>query len=158
MPRFKPTRTACVLVFSAALTSVLFFYPSVIGATLHQNLYPTDYQPIEIEQEVLAQDPQFVPAPPPAVAPLAVPGTARKHGQSRSGHWGWLSYFSPSVTSEEEDVDVVYADDGLVRGWELEEDLPKTGYIRLSETVRKRHPIHDLIARGQARWTALLER
>lgn len=149
MPRFRPTRTACILVFSAALTSVLFLYPSAISATIHHTLYPgEEYIPIDSLPPTLSPDTE------------GMIGAVRKHGRGR--HWGWLSYLTPSRQEEgegkDEGVNVVYADDGLVRGWDPREEISKTGYIKLSEGVRKHHPIHDLIARGQEKWAALLER
>jgi hypothetical protein len=63
------------------------------------------------------------------------------------------------MDQEREGVNIEYGRDGLVRGWEPREiNSAKTGYIKLSERVRRKHPIHELIERGQQRWSALLER
>lgn len=156
MPRIKPTRTACILVLSAALTSVVLFYPSAISASIHDSLYPDEYLPID----PLSLTPDSGVSGPPV-------GNVRKlgnvHGGGKGRQWGWLSYLYPSTIEDDEEVDgveIVYADDGLVRGWESTDDLtlPKTGYIKVSETVRKRHPILELIEKGQEKWAALLER
>ena len=151
MPRIKPTRAACILVLSAALTSVILFYPSAISTTIHNRLYPDDFLPFD----PLSLDHD-------ASVPEQVVGVVQKQGNANSRNWGWLSYLYPSNTEDEEvdGVNLVYADDGLVRGWESTEDLtlPQTGYIKLSETVRERHPILDLIEKGQEKWAKLLER
>ncbi len=53
-------------------------------------------------------------------------------------------------------------DDGMVRGWEgvhekYQKDLAKRGQTGYNHT-RERHPIEELMERGQKRWEGLLER
>lgn len=138
MPRFNLTRTTCLLVLSAALTSVIFFYPSVTAAR-DAAVHPEH----ELPSDPFSQDSHLAPI--------------KQHNRQ----WPWLSLLSSGVMDQErEGVNVVYGADGLVRGWEPREtsSSAKFGYTKLSEKVRRRHPIHDLILQGQERWAALLER
>lgn len=62
------------------------------------------------------------------------------------------------VKQVQEDSQITFAPDGLVRGWEDRGAEATQGYAKLSSRVKRTHPIYELIKRGNEKWTNLLVR
>lgn len=140
MPRFRLTRATCVLALAATVSIVLFLYPSGTRAQQRHDDTPSD--PFSQDSHLLRK--------------------SSHQGQQ----WPWLAHLS-SAWKDSDEVRIEYAADGLVRGWDplaseqqegAEEKKKKKGYVKLSERVRRNHPIYELIEKGQQRWTDLLAR
>lgn len=94
--------------------------------------------------------------------------TARRADEERQKPW--IPYFSGSgagagAANAPPRLGLEFSRDGLVRGWDKVHSVLKSGAKELKKKDRKRllevgskHPIEELMKRGQKKWESLLER